>query len=81
MIKKCITCGREFECYDKAKKSHGRGMKMIKKRRHKAKTCSKKCSIAYTRAYMKAFQKTDKYKEHQKAYYQRRKEEKIEEGK
>lgn len=42
MIKKCVECKKEFECYDKPNKRHKRF-----KRRYGSVTCSPKCSKEY----------------------------------
>lgn len=42
MIKKCVVCGKKFECYDKPK--YG-GRKGGSKRRSDSVTCSKKCAM------------------------------------
>lgn len=43
MIKNCIVCGKEFECYDK--KHHARIRTRTSKRAFNWKTCSHKCSV------------------------------------
>ena len=43
MIKKCIVCGKEFECYDKKHNSGSRTKHY--KRAYNWKTCSHKCSM------------------------------------
>lgn len=48
MIKYCIVCGKEFECYGKFQKSHG-GIRINKsKRRSNCITCSHSCSQILT---------------------------------
>jgi hypothetical protein len=42
-IKKCIICGRDFECYSRPKVGRRGGAKRV----FRAITCSKKCSIEY----------------------------------
>ncbi len=43
MIKKCLNCGKDYECYNK--KHHGRAIKS--KRPFNSKNCSPKCSKEY----------------------------------
>jgi len=43
-IKKCVVCGKDFECYPKAKTNHCNGKV---KRLPKSVTCSNACSKKY----------------------------------
>jgi hypothetical protein len=45
MFKKCVYCGKEFECFNKPRKGGKRGKV---KRRSNSKTCSPKCAKAYS---------------------------------
>jgi len=46
VVKSCIICKREFECYDKPQTA-GKGFRHKLKRRHNAITCSPKCAKEY----------------------------------
>lgn len=44
--KTCIMCGKPFERYDKAKSSHGGGIRSKALRPSRSVTCSPKCARA-----------------------------------
>ncbi len=47
MIKICVVCEKNFECYDKPTKHGHGGTRNIKKRPSNTLTCSHKCSSIY----------------------------------